>query len=113
MVEVRSGRGSGKFVGKGGSRLNSVLRNAWYTVHAIWYVQTVPVNGCGFRQLIGKCYLDLVALGNSNFRSGNLAIVGPCGNGFAVRKFPANWFSDQVKFFHAIVDSGFYWLGIR
>ncbi len=87
-----------EFILEGFSRIDIGLSQTAYPIHAVGEKETMPMNGSGFRQIIGDQYAHPITLHRFDCRSGGLAIVTPAIDFESGGEFTRDHLRDEMEY---------------
>src|SRR5581483_8023684 len=99
-----------EFIFVGFARLDRLLCNVSRAIHIVRYNQTVPVNRCWFRKMVGHVNPKLVALANSNAWPWDLVVESVGHHSFVRKNVPFNHGHVKIEDFYAVFEAWFKWL---
>src|ERR1700737_3337878 len=105
VIEVSAGLLRGELVGVFTAGWNWLLDDFRNAIHLIWQDEPVPMDCCGFGQIVPDMNAHPVSFSNANARSRNLAVKAISLDPHVRQDVPANDGSFQLDYFHSIFDS--------
>src|SRR5947209_4498795 len=104
VIEVSARLMQSEFVNETSTWLDRLLANAGTAVHVVWNLETVPVHGSGFRQMVVHDESDAISLIDLNRWARRAAIESPQREGLIGCNLLLYRLCNQMEHFDATVQ---------
>ena len=103
-LRVAPCRDRGEFIRKRSAGLDRLLRNVRHTVHRVRYRDPVPMHRRRLREAVLHLDPNALAVGDTDLRPGNDAVVRPCRDSGVVEDLPAHWLRFETEHPDAVLN---------